>query len=148
MKLKIPQDDPEAIDMTPMIDIIFLLILFFMIASSFVDEARAYKVAIPEAEHTEVVPLDQARVIVVAADGAVAAREASRPEDAYRSLSELTSTLTAYREACEQSHTTAVVAIEADRDASYGRVMQVWNAVKNAGIRSVSFLVRSSHGGE
>jgi len=147
MNLRIPHDDPDDIDMTPMIDVIFLLILFFMIASSFSEGTHAYTVTVPAATKAEVLPLEQARVITLAADGAV------RPQggdaaSTYRDLGDLTRSLVDYRQAQERLGAEAVVAIEADRSVPYERVMQVWNAVKLADIPSVSFLVRPARDGE
>jgi biopolymer transport protein ExbD len=41
MKLKLPAaDEDDEIDITPMIDCVFLLVLFFMVTSSFLDEPK------------------------------------------------------------------------------------------------------------
>lgn len=141
MKLHISHEDPDDIDMTPMIDVIFLLVLFFMIASSFSEGAHAYTVDVPAASRAEVIPLEQARVLTLAADGTVAPKGGDATE-AYRDLGELTRALTEYRQTCERQGIAPVVALEADRLATYERVMQVWNAVKSADIHAVSFLVR------
>lgn len=52
MKLNLPAtDEDDEIDITPMIDCVFLLVLFFMVTSSFIDEAKmdptSYAVTIP-----------------------------------------------------------------------------------------------------
>lgn len=53
MKLKLPQKDDVDIDMAPMIDMVFLLLIFFMVASV-VTELDKVKVEIPEAEYAKV----------------------------------------------------------------------------------------------
>jgi len=53
MKLKLPRKDDVEIDMAPMIDMVFLLLIFFMVASV-VTELDKIEVKIPEAEYAKV----------------------------------------------------------------------------------------------
>jgi biopolymer transport protein ExbD len=53
MKLKLPQRDDVAIDMAPMIDLVFLLLIFFMVASV-VTELDKVEVDIPTSDHAKV----------------------------------------------------------------------------------------------
>lgn len=53
MKIKAPARDDVAIDMGPMIDLVFLLLIFFMVASV-VTELEKIEVKIPESSHAKV----------------------------------------------------------------------------------------------
>ncbi|MDF7801534.1 biopolymer transporter ExbD [Pontiellaceae bacterium B1224] len=53
MKIKTPARDDVAIDMGPMIDLVFLLLIFFMVASV-VTELKKVPVEIPESSHAKV----------------------------------------------------------------------------------------------
>ena len=53
MKLKLPARDEVEIDMAPMIDMVFLLLIFFMVASV-VTELEKVEVKIPESSHAKV----------------------------------------------------------------------------------------------
>ena len=53
MRIKLQQKDDVAIDMAPMIDMVFLLLIFFMVASV-VTEMEKVKVEIPEAKYAKV----------------------------------------------------------------------------------------------
>jgi biopolymer transport protein ExbD len=53
MKIKAPARDDVAIDMGPMIDLVFLLLIFFMVASV-VTELEKVVVEIPESSHAKV----------------------------------------------------------------------------------------------
>lgn len=53
MKLKLPQKDDVVIDMAPMIDMVFLLLIFFMVASV-VTELDKVEVEIPTAKYAKV----------------------------------------------------------------------------------------------
>ncbi len=53
MKIKGPKRDDVAIDMGPMIDLVFLLLIFFMVASV-VTELEKVEIDIPESSHAKV----------------------------------------------------------------------------------------------
>ncbi|MCW8131895.1 MAG: biopolymer transporter ExbD [Planctomycetota bacterium] len=141
MKLRTPEQNVDEIDMTPMIDVVFQLIIFFMVASSFVEQAKVYKVSVPKAETPQTISTEEAYKVAVTADGNVAPSDARKPEDKFERLEELVERLKIYRQEQETKQKEAVVVIEGDKDAKYQRIIQVWNAVKNAGIRQVSFQV-------
>ncbi|HTL51206.1 MAG TPA: biopolymer transporter ExbD [Planctomycetota bacterium] len=58
-------EENSEIDMTPMIDIIFQLIIFFLMFSSFVDEEPAMKTELPVASQTEAISLDNTVLITI-----------------------------------------------------------------------------------
>ncbi|MFL2859682.1 MAG: ExbD/TolR family protein [Pontiellaceae bacterium] len=53
MKIKLPAREDAAVDMAPMIDLVFLLLIFFMVASV-VTELEKVEVAIPESKYAKV----------------------------------------------------------------------------------------------
>jgi len=53
MSVKLPKKDDVAVDMAPMIDMVFLLLIFFMVASV-VTEMNKVEVKLPEAKHAKV----------------------------------------------------------------------------------------------
>ncbi len=53
MKIKLPQRDDAAVDMAPMIDLVFLLLIFFMVASV-VTELEKVEVEIPKSQYGKV----------------------------------------------------------------------------------------------
>ena len=53
MNIKLPAREDAAVDMAPMIDLVFLLLIFFMVASV-VTELDKVEVAIPKSEHGKV----------------------------------------------------------------------------------------------
>lgn len=68
MPLKTTQDDQVTLNLTPMIDVVFLLIIFFMVATKFTELERNLEVDLPQvssAESTEQ-PKEPRRVTVFA----------------------------------------------------------------------------------
>ena len=53
MKIKLPAREDAAVDMAPMIDLVFLLLIFFMVASV-VTELEKVEVEIPTSEYAKV----------------------------------------------------------------------------------------------
>lgn len=54
--------------MTPLIDVVFLLLIFFMVSTTFKEDARI-KVQLPEAQGEEV-PAEEPKVLEITIDGA------------------------------------------------------------------------------
>lgn len=51
MQIEVPRRRPPGIRLTPLIDVVFILLIFFMLASNFLDW-RAFELALPPAEAT------------------------------------------------------------------------------------------------
>ena len=86
----IKDDDPideQALNLTSMTDLVFLLLVFFLCATTFLDPERALALELPEAQHARRLdPAPDEIVVEVARDGAfsiagrVLAREALEGE--------------------------------------------------------------------
>lgn len=68
MKLKLPNKDDVNIDMAPMIDMVFLLLIFFMVASV-VKELDKREVSIPLSKYGKVPEDVKDRFMISVADG-------------------------------------------------------------------------------
>ena len=67
MNLRPNRPEPPDINLTPLIDVVFLLLIFFMVSTTFKDDARI-KVQLPEAQGEEV-PVDEPQVLEIVIDG-------------------------------------------------------------------------------
>ncbi len=70
-------EDPD-VNLTPMIDVVFLLLLFFMVSTSSIRES-SLKVNLPEATGEAMVEQDKPVDIVIQADGQFLINEESFP---------------------------------------------------------------------
>ena len=68
MRLSPRSTEEPDVNLTPMIDVVFLLLLFFMVSTSFIRES-SLKVDLPEATGQALVEQDKAIDIVINADG-------------------------------------------------------------------------------
>ncbi len=135
MKLQIAEPGRNRLDLTPLIDIIFQLVIFFMIASTFVED-YGFNIHLPQASKPDVIPAENAMWVLVRDDGAVAAKPGAAD---YANPEDLVADLRRYAENQARDRRPAVVVIKADRSTPYERVIQVWNAARLAGIGNVSF---------
>jgi len=67
MNLRPNRTDSPDINLTPLIDVVFLLLIFFMVSTTFKDDARI-KVQLPEAQGEEV-SADEPQVLEIVIDG-------------------------------------------------------------------------------
>jgi biopolymer transport protein ExbD len=118
-------------DLTPLIDMVFLLLIFFLLTSFFV--RPSIPVNLPEAAHTEVTE-HQDITITIEKDGTILLDG--------RSVSErrLVSTVRLLYSSLDDKQ----VVIQADREVPFGRVIQVMDLTKNAGVKNISFLVEQA----
>lgn len=134
MPLKTSQDEPPSVNLTPMIDIVFLLIIFFMVGTQFTEmEEHNLDLEVPEVgDVSALTPAPKRRVINVGRDGRVLldAREVS--------IDELQSTLTdAQREYAQLG-----VLVRGDGGGAFQHVAEVLNACRQAGISELGISVR------
>ena len=111
-------------DIAPLVDVVFQLLLFFMLTSHFLGEP-AVKVRLPESQTAQVVEEGEL-VITVTREGEVYLG-AERIE--------LEALGVALKEA-KESGAASSVRIRSDRDASVGLLMRVVDEVRGAGIKS------------
>ncbi len=125
------------INVTPLVDVMLVLLVIFMITAPTLKEG--FSVEIPHAEATQSVPIEDARMITVTENGYVLKPNADTADQRYDKLTDLVEDLKAYKSAQTAAKKPQVVVIVGDRNARYERIIQVWNAVRTAGIPQVSF---------
>ena len=133
MPLKTQHDDAPALNLTSMIDVLFLLIIFFMVATKFDELERNIDVAVPEVSQAgEGTPPPAPLVVVVHPDGRVELDGKSV------SCDELTARLAAARtELGEPS-----VIIRGDAQCAFQHVAGALAACRQAGVSELGITVR------
>ena len=133
MPLKVNQDELPALNLTPMIDIAFTLIIFFMVGARFTELERKVDLSVPAVSNTAALtPTPERRLINVYRDGRV---ELDRQPV---SLSQLTAQLAdAQRQYAELG-----VVIRGDAEGPFQHVASVLTACRQAGIAEMGISVR------
>jgi biopolymer transport protein TolR len=127
------------INVTPLVDVMLVLLVIFMVTAPTLKEG--FSVDIPMADKTDQVPVSDAFMVTVTPEGQVLKPGAGSADQRYEKLSDFVTDLQKYRLAQEQGQKKPVVVIVGDKAAKYERVIQVWNAVRTAGIPQVSLQV-------
>jgi biopolymer transport protein ExbD len=133
MPLKTHHDDLPALNLTPMIDIAFTLIVFFMVGARFTEQERKVDLSVPQVSSTAALtPTPERRVINVYRDGRI---ELDRQSV---SLSQLTAQLADTR----RQYAELGVVIRGDGQGPLQHVAAVMNACRQAGIKEMGISVR------
>jgi biopolymer transport protein ExbD len=120
------EGEDAAIDMTPMLDIVFIMLIFFIVTTSFIKEA-GIEVNKPQASQTE--QQKNANVfIAITADGKIWLDKREMDVDRVRANLE--------RLLAEQP--TDIIIIQADTKAKHGVVIEVIEQIKAAGMEKIA----------
>ena len=69
MKLPEPEDTSAGPNLTPVIDVVFLLLIFFLVATRFNQEERELDVELPEVVQAQPMAMTQGLIINITRDG-------------------------------------------------------------------------------
>ncbi|MCA9232153.1 MAG: biopolymer transporter ExbD [Planctomycetales bacterium] len=133
MPLKTQQDEQPSLNLTPMIDVVFLLIIFFMVATRFAEMERDIELELPEVASAQALTsAPKQRVVAVRQDGSVTL---DRDE---LSLPELTRKLSA----AQREYPELSVVIRGDASCAFQHVASTLAACKAANISDLGITVR------
>jgi biopolymer transport protein ExbD len=127
--LKTESVEEPVLNLTPMIDIVFLLVIFFMVGAQFTEMEQSVDVKLPTV--AEVQPLTaapDALVVNVQENGAIDLN--GRPQ----TLEQLVASL----EAARENFAEQAVLVRGDREGRYQFVMDVLAACNRADIQRIS----------
>jgi biopolymer transport protein ExbD len=137
MPLKMHQDDMPTINLTPMIDIIFQLIIFFMVGSRFTELDKKVDVKVPTANHASSLPTAPTRFVVnVQRDGQLTFNNQPVTLDS----------LVEQLKVARQTKVDLNVIVRGDADGPLQNVASVLTACRAAGIADVGIAVRPGSG--
>lgn len=133
MPLKTHLDEQPGLNLTPMIDIVFLLIIFFMVGTKFSELERKIGLRIPEVtDHGALTAAPERRVVNVFRDGRIELDQQTVSLELLRDR--LASARSQYAE--------LGVLVRGDGLGPYQNVAAVLNACKQAGIRDLNLSVQ------
>lgn len=119
-------DDDSAIDMTPMLDIVFIMLIFFIVTATFVKES-GIDVTRPDAETT--VQVNQVGILIAISDSNEIWINRRQVDIA---------AVRANVEKLRAENPQAGAVIQADKRAFTGLLVEVMDQVRLAGVSSVS----------
>ena len=133
MPIKLNSAEEPTLNLTPMIDIVFLLIIFFMVGTKFTEVELELEVSIPQvASGATIVAEPQQCVIAVFQDGRVSV------DDDVMEIHELEKNLTQRVSGGAELH----VIIRGDAEGAFQNVANVLSACRRAGVKDLGISVR------
>lgn len=137
MPLKTQTDELPALNLTPMIDVVFLLIIFFMAASKFAEVEADIELQLPEvAAATPLTSAPKQRTVSVEKEGEI------QLDGKEVSLAELTNQLSAAQKEFPQLS----VIIRGDAACAFQHVASALAACKDANISELGITVKLAQG--
>jgi biopolymer transport protein ExbD len=117
--------DSIGVDLTPVIDMVFMLLIFFLVATTFQRQEREAKIALPQASASSPISSAMREIVInVTREGAMIVNAKTLDE---------ASLLSMLRAAVAQNPGQKVN-VRGDRDASYGAVARALDVCKQAGV--------------
>ena len=131
-----------SIPVAPMIDVVFLLLIYFMVSSTLKRQEADLSFQLPgTVEQTAPLDMPDEQIIEIRTNGQVVVNEYpyDRPDSIY--LTELTAMLTRFREASMANKVDAIVTIAPENSVSHGQIVRVMDACALSGIEGVNFAL-------
>ncbi|MGV3605583.1 MAG: ExbD/TolR family protein [Planctomycetaceae bacterium] len=133
MPLKTHQDDMPSINLTPMIDIVFQLIIFFMVGSRFTEMEKKVDLSVPEVSTKAELPTAPEKFVVnVYRDGKLTLNE--QPVTREQLIAQLSD--------AKRSNPDISVTVRGDGASPLQEVANALTACKQAGIADMGISVR------
>ncbi len=140
--MRLRRKDVQTVEMQmgPMIDMVFLLLVFFMVSAKPIKQESDINIGLPgTVAQEEALEIPDEQRIQIQPNGQILLND--QPMDAPQSpeLPALLTTLKRFKESTNSNKTEALITIDADDAANHQRIVQVLNACAQAKITGVTF---------
>lgn len=140
MRAKEPEPDTMQFQIAPMIDVIFILILFFMCSAGAVKTEMHLSTSLPgRVAAGKPIKVPDEQIIEIQNNGTVILNGKTFDNPTLRAMPQLVKTLVRFRESSINNKTDAMVTIAPQPDAPYQRIVDVLDACAAAKIKIVTF---------
>ena len=148
MRVQRRQYEDSEIPMGPMIDMVFLLLVFFMVSAKPIEPEADVSLTLPGAvAQEESVEIPDEQQIEITAQGAVVLNDLVMAEPGDTAMPNLLATLTRFKASAKRNLAEALVTLAVDDEATHQRIIDVLNICAKAEITGVTFA-EDAGGGE
>ena len=135
--------------MGPMIDMVFLLLVFFMVTAKPIKQESDLGLGLPGAvSQEESVDIPDEQRIVITENGQIILNDLNLDSPGSRDLPELLATLKRFKEAADRNKGKALVTLAPDDATPHQRVVDVQSVCALAELTNVTFAGAGESGGE
>ena len=125
-----------VLEITPLIDVVFLLLIFFMLATSF-DERSAFKIDLPKSTAAKTKSTLKEVQVLVDKDRNVYLRYTDNSGKSKNEKLDLASFVSVVSEKLNNSESKDVI-ISADKDIDYGFIVEIMSLLKESGASAIN----------
>lgn len=140
--MQIRRKDVQTVEMQmgPMIDMVFLLLVFFMVSAKPVKQESDINIGLPgTVAQEEALDIPDEQRIQIEPNGQILLNDQPMDTPQSAELPALLGTLKRFKESADSNKTEALITIDADDAANHQRIVQVLNACAQAKITGVTF---------
>ena len=127
-------DSNDQADLTPMIDCVFLLLLFFIVTSTFNEETNLFNIQMPKAAHSKIREVDQAITINIEESGKIAIGKDVIPDaglwDAIKT-----------RYDAAPADAKPLLIVKGDKNCPYSKAILIMDIAQELGVEDISWAV-------
>ncbi|MCX8237803.1 MAG: biopolymer transporter ExbD [Akkermansiaceae bacterium] len=144
-KMQPPEEDEPALNISSLIDVCFLLLIYFIVTTQIVRKEQELSTSLPSVAPSETPPELAPMLILLEANGNISIKgesgvvELIESNSDARVLTNLSQRLDLHKSVADTSSSTALVQIRVDGDAVQQRVIDVLNALAGAEITEITF---------
>ena len=140
--LKKKPEEKVGVAIAPMIDVVFLLLIYFMVASTMEQQEADLSFQLPgSVEQDEPLDLPDEQIIEIREDGQVVVNDYPYDAPEAQRYEELAAMLTRFREASTANKVDAIVTISPSETVPHAQIVKVMDACSLAGIEAVNFAL-------
>lgn len=137
MNFKITKDEEPQLNLTPLIDVVFLLLIFFMVSTTF-DKQAELSIDLPEADGKPVKAQKRFKIeIAIDGQGHYFVNQRRLKEDGLKTLKRAI-------EITKADHKNPQVIISSDKNTPYQSFITAMDAAKQLGLEHINLATKNS----
>jgi len=141
-KLRKKPEEKTSIPIAPMIDVVFLLLIYFMVSSTLERQEADLSFQLPgSVEQEEPLDLPDEQIIEIRDSGQVVVNDYPYDSPGMARFEELAAMLTRFREASAANKVEAIVTVSPSDSVEHSQIVKVMDACSLAGIEAVNFAL-------
>jgi len=144
-KMQAPEEDEPGLDISSLIDVCFLLLIYFLVTTTIVKKEQELSTSLPSTAPSETPPDLAPMLILLEGNGNISLKgesgiiELIESDSDSRELPNLGQRLDLHKSVADTQSQKALVQIRVDGDAVQQRVIDVLNALAGARITEITF---------